>query len=78
LVPDHCGAGIISDKCRKRNETPAHNPHCNAFDVFTPVRIQVMMETPEQSCSGRDFDQAVQSESDQRDGPGYQPGDNRD
>ena len=69
-MPDQCGAGIISDICRKRNEAPAHNPHCNAFNVFTPGRIQVMMEAPEQSCPGRDFDQAVQTKANQRDGPG--------
>ena len=36
------------------------------------------MEPPEQCRPGRDFDQAVQAEADQGDGPGDQPGDDGD
>src|ERR1035437_1524150 len=40
--------------------------------------VQIVVEPPEQCRPGCHFDEAVQSETDQGDGPGYCPGANRD
>jgi hypothetical protein len=43
-----------------------------------PGVVQIVLEWPEQRRPGRDFDQAVQAEADQGNGPGDQPGDDGD
>ena len=45
---------------------------------FTPGVVKIVMEPPEQRRPGGHFDEAVQPETDQRDGPGDYPGDNGD
>ena len=37
--------------------------------------VEIVVEPPQQRCPGRDFDQAVQAEANQGDGPGDDSGD---
>ena len=78
FVPDQRGAGFVDDVRRQRNEAPAHDSQRGPLHLFTPGMVQIVVEPPEQRRPGGHFDEAVQSEADQGDGPGDCPGDNRD
>jgi hypothetical protein len=54
------------------------NPQRCPFDLFTPGWVRIVVEAPEQCRTGCHFDDAVQSEADQRHGPGDCPGDDGD
>jgi hypothetical protein len=45
--------------------------------LFTPGVVKIVVKPPEQCRTGCHFNQAVQPEADQRDGPGDDSGDNR-
>ena len=73
--PDQRGAGFVEDVRRQRNEAPADDSQRGPLNLFTPGMVQIVVKPPEQRRPGRHFDQAVQAEADQRDGPGDQSGD---
>ena len=57
------------------NEASAHDSYRGPLNLFTPGWVQIVMEPPEQCRPGGHFDDAVQSEANQGDGPGDCPGD---
>ena len=72
------GAGFVDDVQRQRNEAPADDSQRDPFNLFTAGMVEIVVEPPQQRRPGGHFDQAVQAEADQRNGPGDQPGDDGD
>ena len=75
LVADQGGAGFVEDVQRQRHEAPAHHPQCDPFNLFPAGMVKIVVEPPQQSRPGGHFNHAVQAETDERDGPGDQSGD---
>ena len=71
-------ARLSVDIRRQRNEAQAHDSQGGPLHPFTPGVVKIVVEPPEQCRPECHFDDAVQSEADQGDGPDDCPGDNRD
>jgi len=56
---------------RQGEKAHADYPQRFPLNVLTPGRVEIVVKPPEQSGSRRDHDQAVEAETDERDGPGY-------
>jgi hypothetical protein len=73
----HAGTSVdlhSGDVCRRRDEAPAHNPQRHALDLFTSLWIYVVVAPPQQCCTGRNLNGAVETESDERNRSGDQHG----
>jgi hypothetical protein len=68
-------AGIASDVHGQSDETPPNYPQGDPLDCFAPRFVPVMVKPPEQRHPGCHFDNAVETEANERYRPGDQSGD---
>ena len=69
---------IVANVDCQGKEAHSDDPQRFPLNVFTPGWNKIVVKPPEQSDSRRDLDQAVQAETDERDGSGDDPGHNGD
>ena len=74
FVADQRGGGFVGDVRRQHNEAPAHDPQRLPLHRLTPGMVKIVVKSPEQCRPGGHFNEAVQSEPDERHGPGDCPG----
>ncbi len=63
-VSNQSGDGFVRDVQRQRREAGPDDSQCGPLDFFTPGRVQIVMEPPEQSRTRSHFNRAVQAKPD--------------